>query len=193
LVRIVLHGPESTGKTWLANLLAEHFNAPVVEEYLRTWVNLQNRLPNVSDIPEITFNRLKLESEISRKNPSLIICDTDEWTTCVYHTHYFNYLPEWLYDLAKGNDGLFLKKYQNEEWMKNPDFLWSSKTLYLLTDTDIPWESDPQREGEQFRNLIFPQFKSILLENNLLYETISGSWDERLNACIRAVNKFIHQ
>ena len=78
--KVVLYGPESTGKSTLARALADHFNTVFVEEYSRVYAEelaLKNQLLTKNDVEHIARGQMKLENEMLAKANNLLICDTD--------------------------------------------------------------------------------------------------------------------
>jgi NadR type nicotinamide-nucleotide adenylyltransferase len=76
--KVVLFGPESSGKTTLSRELANYYNTYWVEEYAR------------EDIIPIAAGQIKLENEFSKKTSNLLICDTDLLETKIYSETYYN-------------------------------------------------------------------------------------------------------
>ena len=76
--KVVLYGPESTGKTTLSIELAKHFKTNWVPEYAReylqnVWDN-EKRICEPKDILPIAIGQMKLENEFAIKSKSLLIC-----------------------------------------------------------------------------------------------------------------------
>ena len=81
LVKIVLFGPESTGKTTLSIQLAKHYNTVWVQEYARPYLqkvwNQERRTCQQKDILPIAFGQIALENRLSKRADKILICDTD--------------------------------------------------------------------------------------------------------------------
>ena len=172
--KVVLYGPESTGKTTLSIELSKHFNTKWVPEYAReylqnVWDN-EKRICEPSDILPIAIGQMKLENELAKKTKSLLICDTNLFETMVYSKYYYG-----------GNCDPLLQKFA----LKN------SYDLYLLTDIDIPWEKDDLRDKPNEREESFQIFKNELIQNNQSFRIISGTRIERLKKAINCINKII--
>ena len=172
--KVVLYGPESTGKTTLSIELAKHFKTNWVPEYAReylqnVWDN-EKRICETKDILPIAIGQMKLENELAIISKSLLICDTNLFETMVYSKYYYG-----------GNCDPLLEKYA----LKN-DY-----DLYLLTDIDIPWEKDDLRDKPNERKESFEIFKNELVKNNLPFEVINGTRIERLKKAINYINKII--
>ncbi len=166
--RIVLTGPESTGKTTMAQQLAEHFHTNWVEEYGRDYFVKNGGISEISDLSRIAEGQVRLEEEALLHANKLLFCDTDLIVTQVWSEIYFKQCPQEVIDLS------YTRRYD----------------LHLLMDIDIPWEDDGTREFPQLREWHFKRLKEELDQRNLPYVIISGSFEERLQACIRAVRQF---
>jgi HTH-type transcriptional regulator, transcriptional repressor of NAD biosynthesis genes len=163
--RIVLTGPESTGKTWMARKLAEHFNTAWVAEYGREHFELKNGRLTIDDISQIAEIQLKREDEAARQANRILFCDTDLIVTQVWSEIYFGRCPQWIVDVNHE------RKYD----------------LFLLMDIDIPWEDDGTREFPHLRELHFQRLKDELAVRRLNYVIISGQGEHRLRNAIEAV------
>jgi len=172
--KVVLYGPESTGKTTLSIELAKHFKTNWVPEYAREYLQTiwdnEKRICEPEDILPIAIGQMKLENELAIKSKSLLICDTNLFETMVYSKYYYG-----------GNCDPLLEKYA----LKN-DY-----DLYLLTDIDIPWEKDDLRDKPNEREESFQIFKNELIQNNLPFRIISGTRVERLKKAVNYINKII--
>ena len=172
--KVVLYGPESTGKTTLSIELAKHFKTNWVPEYAREYLQTiwdnEKRICEPTDILPIAIGQMKLENELAIKSKSLLICDTNLFETMVYSKYYYG-----------GNCDPLLEKYA----LKN-DY-----DLYLLTDIDIPWEKDDLRDKPNEREESFQIFKNELIQNNLPFRIISGTRIERLKKAVNYINKII--
>ena len=93
-IKVVLFGPESTGKTTLSRQLARHYNSVWVPEYAREY--LQNKWNNErktcepKDLMPIAIGQMKIENELAQKTDTILICDTDLLETKVYSEAYYS-------------------------------------------------------------------------------------------------------
>jgi len=100
LIRVVLFGPESTGKTTLSRQLAAHYNTVWTPEFLREFAqekwDKHQKVCEPSDIIHIAQGQMRLENEASQRANQILICDTDLLETKVYAEAYFEgvELPE---------------------------------------------------------------------------------------------------
>ena len=123
-IRVVLFGPESTGKTTLSKALARYYNSVWVPEYAREYLqdkwNNERKTCEPSDLLPIALGQMHLENELSQKTNTVLICDTNLLETKVYSEAYYS-----------GSCDPLLEKFA----IKN------EYDLYLLTYIDVPWEA----------------------------------------------------
>jgi HTH-type transcriptional repressor of NAD biosynthesis genes len=163
--RVVLTGPESTGKTTLCQKLAEHFQTNWVVEYGREhWANAKHPL-TVADISVVGETQLKKEEEAAQLSNKILFCDTDLIVTQIWSEIYFKECPEWI---VKHNEA------------RNYD-------LYLLMDIDIPWVDDGTREFPQLREFHFNRLKAELEFRKLPFRIISGNYEERFERAVSII------
>lgn len=167
--RIVLTGPESTGKTTMAEKLARYFETNRVQEYGRDYFVEYKGIHDISDLSRIAEGQVRLEEEALAHANKLLFCDTDLIVTQVWSEIYFKHCPQDVIDLSH------TRRYD----------------LHLLMDIDIPWEDDGTREFPQLRDWHFRRLKEELDHRKLPYVIISGNYEERLQACIRAVREIL--
>jgi NadR type nicotinamide-nucleotide adenylyltransferase len=165
LIKVAITGPESTGKSSLAEQLADHFQTLFVPEYAREYIDNLHRPYVYEDILEIAKGQLNNENKICQKASKIIFCDTDLIVTKIWSEHAYKKCDSWI-----------LENIQSQPY-----------DLYLLMDIDLPWEYDPQREHPHMRNYFFNLYKEELSSRNLHYNIISGTGELRLNNAIKIV------
>jgi NadR type nicotinamide-nucleotide adenylyltransferase len=174
LVKIVLFGPESTGKTTISRMLARHYKTAWVQEYAREY--LQNKWNNnrefckSDDQLPIAYGQMQLENDLVKKADKLLICDTDLLETVVYFENYYD-------------------KNINKELKKAA--LTNQYDLYLLTYIDTPWEADDIRENPDKRLEMFYTFEAALKKYNRPYILLKGSLDTRLKIATKAIDEIL--
>ena len=77
MIRVCLHGAESTGKSTLARKLAERFACPVVPEYGRAYAETHGIDFTMADLLAIAAEQDRLMREAAVGAPPLLLLDTD--------------------------------------------------------------------------------------------------------------------
>lgn len=171
ILKVVLFGPESTGKTTLSEQLARHYDTVWVPEYAREY--LQNKWNNErktcepEDLLPIAEGQMRLENELTKKATDILICDTDLLETKVYSEAYY-----------VGDCDPILEKYALE----------NSYDLYLLTYIDIPWEADDLRDKPNERQQMFEYFKATLEKYHRNFIILKGNKKERLKRAVEHID-----
>jgi len=175
-IRVVLFGPETTGKTTLSKALARYYNSVWVPEYAREYLqdkwNNERKTCEPSDLLPIALGQMYLENELSQKTNTVLICDTNLLETKVYSEAYYS-----------GSCDPLLEKFA----IKN------EYDLYLLTYIDVPWEADDLRDKPNAREKMFQAFEDQLKKHKKPYVLLKGSKTERFKLAIREINKLIKQ
>lgn len=169
--RVALVGPESCGKSYLAEKLAAHFNTVFVEEYGRTYCEKFGMDSTELDFAHVAGGQLYREDEMALEANRILFCDTELIVTQVWSEVYFKgKCQPWIYwaDHARRYD------------------------LFLLCAPDIPWVNDGLREFEKQRTWMFERLRQELESRSLRYEIIQGGFEERTKAAISAVEKIAH-
>lgn len=167
--RVVLTGPESTGKSVLAQKLAAFFDTEQVEEYGRTYCEKHGTDLSPLDFAHIAGGQLLLEDEAAQKANRVLFCDTDLIVTQIWAEIYFEYCPQWI--LTAGHE----RPYD----------------LFLLLSPDIPWVDDGTRGFREIRQAQWKRLKEELESRNLPYVSISGDFEERFQQAVRAVKTIL--
>ena len=170
--RIVLIGPESTGKTELAEFLAKKFNAVFVPEYAREYIESLNRSYAYADVENIALKQVELDEVYSKKADQLLFYDTFLIITKVWFRIVYGKMPFWLD-----------KKIES-----------SNIDLFLLCNTEIDWIQDSVREnGGEMREKLFEIYRDELESYGFNYEIVSGVDETRFSNALNIVNKFLEK
>lgn len=173
IVKIVLFGPESTGKTTLSKQLARHYNTVWAPEYAREYLqkkwNNHRKTCEAKDLIPIAIGQMKLENKLAKKADRILICDTDLLETKVYSEEFYGFVDQDLNEAAKIN---------------NYD-------LYLLTYIDTPWEEDDLRDRTKQRLKMFTAFEEALQKNNKPYLLLKGNKEDRFKKAAETINTII--
>lgn len=164
--RVVVTGPESTGKTTLASALGAHFGAPWVPEGARRFVDTVNTPLSAATVEPIARLAMQLDDDANRDAPALLILDTDLVSTTVYARHYYGAVPAWIVAEARKRRG----------------------DLYLLCLPDLPWEPDGVRDRPAARGALLGEFREALTAIGAHVVEISGTGTARTDAAVRAVS-----
>lgn len=115
---LVLTGAESTGKSWLAARLQHRFGGRVVGEYVRHFIDSEQRDTCLADIPAIARGQLVWEDAARDQRPELLILDTHLLSNMLWSRTLFNDCPAWLEDelLARRYDQHLLLSPEGAEW-----------------------------------------------------------------------------
>jgi HTH-type transcriptional regulator, transcriptional repressor of NAD biosynthesis genes len=173
--KVVLIGPESSGKTTMAKLLSKHFDTQMVPEYARRYweeINAYKKSKEIFtsyNLSHIAVGQMHLEDELIPESNKIAICDTDILLTKTWCDLYFGYSPKWMID---------------ETYRRHGD-------IYLLMDIDFDWIDDGTREFKNERKLHFCRIISELNKRNLNYKLISGTIEERLQECIKKIESIM--
>jgi NadR type nicotinamide-nucleotide adenylyltransferase len=174
IVKVVLFGPESTGKSTLSELLARHYNTVWVPEYAREYLqkkwNNQRRTCEQKDLIPIAIGQMSMENKLAKKADKILICDTDLLETKVYSEEYY---------------GGFVDPDLNKAASE------SKYDLYLLSYIDTPWEADDLRDRPTEREQMFQAFERALINNKRPYITLKGNVKNRLTKAVSAIDEIL--
>jgi NadR type nicotinamide-nucleotide adenylyltransferase len=167
--KVVITGSESTGKTTLAQQLADFYNTIWIPEYAREYVETLKRPYVYDDLMKIASTQIKKLEEIKKKPNQFIFFDTDLIIIKVWFQEVFQNCPVWLLRAIK---------------QRKID-------LFLLCNTDIPWIYDPARENKgESRERLFKIYKEELIFFGFSYRIISGQNTSRLQNAIKIIENF---
>ena len=186
--KIVILGPESTGKSTLCEQLAAHFKSSWVPEYARSYLQDTGNRYGFDDLWEMAKGQMQTEAMLCNKwqegnNPLIhphkatsagqrpIFIDTDLYVIKIWSEISFN----------KCDNRILTRIAQ------------TTYDLYLLCDTDLPWTDDPLREYPdlRMRQKIYAYYKDAMLNQRVPWVNISGNYSERLSRAIEAVNSIL--
>ncbi len=166
--RISITGPESTGKSWLAQQLAQYYQARWQPEYARQYLDAIKRPYTYDDILLIAQTQFREENAVA-PDTELLFCDTDFCVTSIWCNVKYGHCHEWI------NAKLEENQYG----------------LYLLCDIDLPWQYDPLREHPEMRSELFSMYKDLLGQHGFNYRIVRGNGNDRLLNAIRFVDEYL--
>lgn len=167
--KVVLTGPESTGKSTLTKQLAEYFSVPYVSEIARDYILNLNKPYNYNDVLKIAELQIEAENRILNVGYDFVFFDTDLIITKIWLLHCFGKCPKWI----------------DEELKKN------AADLHLLCYYDLLWEPDPVRENPEIRSKLFEKYENEIILNGLKYAVIKGVLNERFDNAKIIVQEFL--
>lgn len=169
--KIAIVGPESTGKSTLAEQLATHYTTVWVPEFARGYCESLTHPCNWQDEINMFYGQLALENELLPLASQLLICDTTFLTVKIWSDHVFGKTPVEV-----------LEKLPTHQY-----------DLYLLMDIDTPWQDDPLRDFPHLRTHFMDVWHAELKTLQANYTVVSGMGDLRLQSAISAIDQFLHR
>lgn len=191
--KIVVIGPESTGKSTLCRQLADHYRTEWVPEYARAYLLEHGTSYSFNDLLTVAKGQVALEDQLTLKlqqskpaatntgqgntqetpavRPDLLFIDTDLYVMKVWCEFVFDRCHSWIL----------------EQIPQRP------YDLYLLCNTDLPWVKDELREYPDLesRRQLYLIYKDIMINQSVPWVDISGNYDQRLHTAIKAVEKLM--
>ena len=162
MLKTIITGPESSGKTTLCKELSKHFKIPFAKEFAREYLGLLNRDYNQDDLLKIAKGQLASEHNFQ-------LLDTDLITIKIWSEYKYGNCEKWILDT--------IEKQKTE------------KRFYLLCKPDIHWEADPLRENPNNRNGLFELYKKELEDLEYNYLIVKGK--NRVETSILKISNLI--
>ena len=183
LKKVVVIGPESTGKSTLCEQLAQQYDTMWCPEFAREYLLTNGTNYEYDDLLDIARGQLALEDEytLMLENQSLtllengghipLFIDTDMQVMKVWCEFAFGQCHRFILD------EIVKRKYD----------------LYLLCNVDLPWASDELREYPDLRTrqILYNIYKDIMINQDVPWIDISGDYDVRLKKACAAIDKIL--
>ncbi len=172
LKKVVIIGPESTGKSTLCQQLADHYQTAWCPEYAREYLLKNGTDYSFDDLLTIARGQLELEekyiAEAIAAGKQLLFVDTDMYVMKVWCEFVFEKCHPWIL---------------NQVVERTCD-------MYLLCNTDLPWVKDELREYPDLvsRQKLYLMYKDIMINQSVPWVDISGTCDERFETARRSVD-----
>jgi len=173
ITKVVIIGPESTGKTSLCEQLAEYYNTIWCPEFAREYLITHPVDYNYEDLLTIAKGQIDLEdkfiSKLTTQNLSLLFIDTDMYVMKVWSEFVFEKCHRFILEQ------IVKRKYD----------------LYLLCNVDLPWIPDELREypSVETRKKLFNIYKDAMVNQSVPWIEINGNYEERIRKAIAAVDR----
>lgn len=165
---VVVTGAESSGKTTLANWLAQRLEAPLVPEVARDY--LESKAPPAggenlaagygpADVRAIALEQRRCElatlkpAAAGQDGPGVVVADTDQ-----------RVINLWWEEKFGARDAAF-------ELVPTPE---NVKRYYLLCYPDLPWVADPLRENPHDRLRLFRAQLRALEHDQTRFDIVWG-------------------
>jgi NadR type nicotinamide-nucleotide adenylyltransferase len=179
--KIVIIGPESTGKSTLSEQLANHYKTDWVPEYARAYLMQHGMKYTYDDLLTIAQGQIALEEKFIAEashsplttDHSPLFIDTNLYVMKVWCEFVFGKCHPWILDQID------IRKYD----------------CYLLCNVDLPWIKDELREYPDLviRQQLYNIYKDILINQPVPWIDVSGNYDERLQKAIKAVDELLQR
>lgn len=154
LKKIIVTGPESTGKTALSETLTLKLNAALIPEYARSYVENLKRPYTYQDLEKIARYQIQQEKKWTETcDRGILLMDTWLIITKVWFEVVYGIFPDWI-----------------EEYISSDEI-----DLFLVCRPDLPWIADPVREnGGAMRQILFDRYCNEIELHGFSYEIVEG-------------------
>ena len=167
--KVVIIGPESTGKSTLCTQLSAHYHSTWVPEFARQFLLTNGMDYSFDDLLTIAKGQVALEDRLSlcSQNKYLFI-DTDMYVLKVWCEFVFDNCHSWILNQ------IVERRYD----------------LYLLCNIDLPWVKDELREYPDLvvREKLYRIYKDIMINQPVPWINISGDYNQRLQKAIEGIS-----
>ncbi|MBX9265651.1 AAA family ATPase [Chromobacterium violaceum] len=173
-IRVAIVGPESSGKStlaedWAARLRELGWNAAWVEEYSRAYYADRPYVSAMSDIEAIAAGQLASEMRAEEAGAEILLCDTTALTCKIWA------------EVAHGRaSAALLDLYRPRDY-----------ALTVLACPDIPWEPDPLRSHPTQRRWLLDLHRQELARQGIAAVELSGARDARLARAMAALSPLL--
>jgi NadR type nicotinamide-nucleotide adenylyltransferase len=165
MIRVAITGPESSGKTSLAQALASELNGKWIPEFAREYLLRKNGCYEEVDLVNIASGQLEAWKAVALQG--IVICDTEMIVMKVWS------------QVKYGRVDPFILEALDEQYFDH----------YFLCRPDIPWEEDPLREHPEQREQLFEIYLQELKDRKLPFTIIEGNMDQRLKDCLYKIGE----
>ncbi len=170
--KIVIIGPESTGKSTLCQQLADHYKTIWVPEYARAYLLEHGTDYTYEDLLVIAKKQIETEDACAKiAENDLVFIDTDMYVMKIWCEFVFGRCHQWILDRIAE------RPYD----------------LYLLCSTDLPWTKDELREYPDLesRLKLFHMYREDMISQQTPWKEIKGISTDRFASAVAAVNALL--
>ena len=172
LTKVAFIGPESTGKTTLSALLAQHYHTLYVAEYMRTYLQRkwdEHQLTcTPDDVLPIAEGQMRTENELATQAQGFLFCDTCLLELMIYSYLYYGYCDPRIEQAALSH---------------HYDFIF-------LTYIDVPWVADDLRDKPNERDEVFAFFQQMLDLHHISYIILKGDLHTRQQQVVHFLDSY---
>lgn len=155
--KIAITGPESTGKSLLAEKLARHYRTVWNPEYSRVYLDKLDHPYQETDILRIAKGQIREECRKEKQASGYLFCDTELIVTKIWSEVKYKRCHPWILRM--------IEKHRYD--------------LFLLCDIDLPWEPDPLREHPDKRDFLFNLYYKELTDRKFPFYVVTGTGNTR--------------
>ena len=193
--KIVIIGPESTGKSTLCEQLSQHYGMQWCPEFARDFLITNGKNYDFEDLLTIAKGQLAVEDEYAALvNSQWSMVNERTWVNpqalLTTHTSPLLFIDTDMYVMKVWCEYVF----ENCHTFILDKIVERKYDLYLLCNTDLPWIKDDLREypEEETRKELFHIYKDLLINQSVPWVEISGNYEDRLLLAIAAVEEYLH-
>jgi nicotinamide riboside kinase len=161
-IKIVVTGPESSGKSTLSLQLSKKLGHAFCPEFARLYLQDLSRNYTFNDVALIVQGQVAWEDWYGQKSPEKLVCDTD--LTVIYI---------W-----------YLYKYKIDNHLIFNQLKARLADIYFLTKPDFEWEKDVLREHPEERWILFDLYEKLLIDLGAKYVVLEGEKEDRLKLAV---------
>ena len=195
LKKIVIIGPESTGKSTLCEQLAQHYNTLWCPEYAREYLLEHGMKYSYADLLTMAKGQIELEDNyeslvknsesgvqsdppgndagLRTLNAELLFVDTNMYVMKVWCEFVFGKCHQYILDQ------IAQRKYE----------------LYLLCNVDLPWTHDALREYPDLerRQKLYQMYRDLMINQKVAWTEISGDSQQRFKKAVQSVDSLLKE
>jgi len=170
MIKIVITGPESTGKTTMAKRLSNYLKEPFVPEFARYFIPTLKEPYTASNLVDMARGQLFWHQLYKSNASKVLLCDTGVEAIDIWFQYRFGSIDPQIRALFTADEDCF----------------------YFVCKPDIPWVDDPLRETPHQRPQIFDSFISLFNQFEKKYLVVEGSNEEdRWHCALDHLNKIL--